>query len=355
MSEKEYREPTLTSETSPLSPTGSNPQENIMHKEWAHLLRFLKNWTLPVAMTAGVAGYFLLSRIPFLAPAKHVTLHFSTAITPVLIFCMLLLTFCKVEVRELRPRRWHVWILLIQLFGSIALALAALACSDTYKEVLEGALMCLICPTATAAAVITSKLGGSASTVASYTLLSNLLAAAFVPLVIPLIEPHADVSFWAAAVLILSKLFFTLICPFLAAQMLRMWWPALHARLLGRHELAFYLWSFSLAIVSAQTTRSIVNSTKDLHVELLIALAALLICGLQFFLGKTIGSLDHDRISAGQALGQKNTILAIWMAYTFLNPISSIAPGSYVLWQNIINSWQLWKKRKRDAVAASAG
>ena len=51
-------------------------------------------------------------------------------------------------------------------------------------------------------------------------------------------------------------------------------------------------------------------------------------------------------ISGGQALGQKNTILAIWMAHTYLNPLSSVAPGSYVLWQNIINSWQLWKKRK---------
>ncbi|KAB6399846.1 transporter, partial [Bacteroides xylanisolvens] len=28
---------------------------------------------------------------------------------------------------------------------------------------------------------------------------------------------------------------------------------------------------------------------------------------------------------------------------------SSVAPGSYVLWQNIINSWQLWKKRKKEA------
>jgi len=47
-------------------------------------------------------------------------------------------------------------------------------------------------------------------------------------------------------------------------------------------------------------------------------------------------------------LGQKNTILAIWMAHTYLNPLSSVAPGSYVLWQNIINSCQLWKKRKNE-------
>ena len=31
------------------------------------------------------------------------------------------------------------------------------------KEIFEAAMVCLICPTATAAAVITGKLGGSAS------------------------------------------------------------------------------------------------------------------------------------------------------------------------------------------------
>ena len=56
----------------------------------------------------------------------------------------------------------------------------------------------------------------------------------------------------------------------------------------------------------------------------------------------------RKRISGGQALGQKNTVLAIWMAYTYLNPLSSVGPGSYVLWQNIINSYQLWKKRKNE-------
>ena len=88
------------------------------------------------------------------------------------------------------------------------------------------------------------------------------------------------------------------------------------------------------------------TSHADPNVELWIALACLVICCLQFLLGKTIGSRYNDRISAGQALGQKNTVLAIWMAYTFLNPLSSVGPGSYVLWQNIINSYQLWKKRK---------
>ena len=182
----------------------------------------------------------------------------------------------------------------------------------------------------------------------SYTLLGNIGAAIAVPILFPLIEVNPDVSFWGAFWVILSKVFPLLICPFLAAWLLSKFLPKVHQKLLGYHELAFYLWAVSLAIVTAQTLYSLLNDPADGFTEIMIAVGALIACCLQFFLGKTIGSVYNDRISGGQALGQKNTILAIWMAHTYLNPLSSVAPGSYVLWQNIINSWQLWKKRKKE-------
>ena len=209
-------------------------------------------------------------------------------------------------------------------------------------------MVCIICPTATAAAVITQKLGGSAASLTTYTLLGNVGAAIAVPLFFPLIEVHAEMSFWSSFLIILSKVFPLLICPFLTAWLLEKLLPKIHNRLMGYHELAFYLWAISLAIVTAQTLNSLLESTADVMTEILIAFAALVACCIQFFLGKTIGSVYDDRISGGQALGQKNTILAIWMAHTYLNPLSSVGPGSYVLWQNIINSWQLWKKRKKE-------
>ena len=201
---------------------------------------------------------------------------------------------------------------------------------------------------ATAAAVITSKLGGSAASLTTYTLIGNIGAAVAVPVLFPLIEVHAEISFLDSFLLILSKVFPLLICPFLTAWLLRRFLPRVHRTLLNYHELAFYLWAVSLAIVTAQTLSSLINDPADGFTEIMIAFAALVACCLQFFLGKTLGSLYNDRISGGQALGQKNTILAIWMAHTYLNPLSSVGPGSYVLWQNIINSWQLWKKRKKE-------
>lgn len=313
-------------------------------------VRFLKDWTLPVAMLTGTLVYFLFAKASFLAPAKPLVNGVVSVLTPLLIFAQLLLTFCKVEVRDLKPKCWHGWLILFQLLACLLMALLLVYCpmDMVYHEAFEAAMVCLICPTATAAAVITGKLGGSASSLTTYTLLSNFLAAVAVPVVFPWVEPHAEVTFLAAFLKILSKVFPLLLCPFLLAWFLRVFVPRLHAWLLGFHDAAFYLWGVALAIVSGQTVRSLVNSTAPVSVEWLIALAGLVTCCLQFYLGKRIGGHYKERISGGQALGQKNTVLAIWMAYTYLNPLASVGPGSYVLWQNIINSWQLWKKRKRE-------
>ena len=143
------------------------------------MLKFLKNWTLPIAMLVGAIGYPIIYHFSFL--------------TPVLIFTMLLLTFCKVSPRDLKPKPLHLWLLLIQIFGAIAVYLLFFRFN---KIVAEGAMVCVICPTATAAAVITSKLGGSAASLTTYTLIGNIGTAIAVPVLFPLIEAHADISFF---------------------------------------------------------------------------------------------------------------------------------------------------------------
>lgn len=321
-----------------------------------NVIAFLKNWTLPLAMCAGVVGYFLFAHVAFLAPIKPWVNGLMGILTPLLIFAQLLLTFCKIEPRELMPRVWHAWLLSIQAVSCLLMALLLLFCKmeASYRDICEAAMVCLICPTATAAAVITGKLGGNASSLTTYTLLSNVLAALAVPLVFPLVEPHADVTFWIAFLRILSKVFPLLLAPFFLALFLRYCLPKVHRLLLNYSSMAFYLWAVALVIVMGQTTRSLVNSTAQPGVEVMIALAGLVTCCLQFYLGKRIGSVYHERISAGQALGQKNTVLAIWMAVTYLSPLASVGPGSYVVWQNLINSWQLWKKRKREAASLAS-
>ena len=138
------------------------------------MLKFLKNWTLPLAMLAGAIGYFLLANVTILEPVKPFVNGLIVVLTPFLIFAQLLLTFCKIEPKELIPKAWHAWLLSIQAVSSGIIALLLILCpmAEAYRDIFEGAMVCLICPTATAAAVITGKLGGSASTLTTYTLLS---------------------------------------------------------------------------------------------------------------------------------------------------------------------------------------
>ena len=87
-----------------------------------NIIRFIKNWTLPIAMAMGVILYFVYVNIPFLEPTKPFVEHAVAVLQPLLIFLMLFLTFCKVDVSELKPCKWHVVLLLIQSLSFIFLA-----------------------------------------------------------------------------------------------------------------------------------------------------------------------------------------------------------------------------------------
>ena len=314
------------------------------------MMRFLKDWTLPIAMAAGAGGYFLFHYAGFLTPLKPAIWMAVDILTPSLIFIQLFLTFCKIDLKDLRLTKWHWIILAFQTLSALVMAavLILVPMNEVYREIFEGAMVCLICPTATAAAVVTDKLGGSAARITLYNLMSNILAAVFVPVVFPLIEVHSEMGFFPAFLKILSKVFPLLICPFLLAVLLKYIWPKAHDFFKARAGIAFYLWAVALALAIGQTVRSMHNSTAPAAVLWMIAGAALLTCIVQFWFGKRTGKALGDTITAGQALGQKNSVLAIWMAYTYLNPISSLAPGTYAIWQNIFNSWQLWRKNHRD-------
>ena len=76
-----------------------------------------------------------------------------------------------------------------------------------------------------------------------------------------------------------------------------------------------------------------------------MAVVALAVCLMQFSVGRWLGKRYGDDVAGGQALGQKNTVLAIWLSQSFLNPLSCVAPTAYIVWQNIVNSYQIYKHR----------
>jgi BASS family bile acid:Na+ symporter len=145
---------------------------------------------------------------------------------------------------------------------------------------------------------------------------------------------------------ILARVAPLLIAPFLVSQLCR-WATPKVASWFGTHPLiSFYLWLLSLIVIIGKTTRFIIDSgVEHIYTELLLANVALVVCLAQFLFGRWLGQRYGDRAAGGQALGQKNTVLAIWLAQSFLNPLACVAPTAYIVWQNIVNSYQLYKHR----------
>ena len=311
------------------------------------LLRFYKNWALPISMAAGVIAYLLYAALPLPAGTGAVVSRIVETLQPTLIFAMLFITFCKISPTELKPCRWHAWLMLIQVALFALLAGVLVLFPDIPGRLLiESAMICFICPTACAAAVVCAKLGGNAAHLTGYILLINLAGALIIPLIVPLVNPHEGQTFVTTFLLVLRRVFPTLICPLMLAWGIRYTLPRLARRLQNTGDTAFYLWTVALTMAIGVTTRSIAHSQVPLPMFIGIALVALVCCWTQFTIGRRFGAPQDDRIAAGQAMGQKNTVFAIWMAYTFLTPVTAIAGGFYSVWHNCFNSYQLYKKRK---------
>ena len=317
------------------------------------ILRFIKDWMLIFAMLSGIAGYFIYVNIPFLEPTHALAGKAVGLLQPLLIFSMLFLTFCKVNPKKLRLCPWHGLLLLFQvgIFAVLAAVLVLMPHSGM-RVVIEGVMICIICPTATAGAVITKKLGGNAAHLTTYTILINLAVALVVPALVPYVHPSPGVTMWTSSLLILGKVFPLLLMPLLAAILVRYLAPRLHFILSHYQELAFYLWAVALALATAVTVRSIMHSEESWATELWLVVASLVCCLLQFYVGRRVGARYDDKISAGQSLGQKNTVLAIWMGFTFFTPITAVVGGFYSIWHNLVNSWQLYEHKKAKTLSS---
>lgn len=311
------------------------------------LIRFLKNWTLPVSMISGALAYYICSQLPLTYEVKHDILSVIEVLQPVLLFIMLFVAFCKIKPTDLKPHRWHLWLLLIQCLIFIAACLFLWAYPTSGARVIvEGFMLAIICPTATACAVVTQKLGGDSAATTSYTIIINLVVALLCPLLLPVAHPQPGLTFLPAFMVIINKVFPLLIVPLFLAWFVRYLMPSFHKRIVATKDLAFYMWAVSLAIAIAVTCKALAHSHESLWNVGGIAVVTLVACLFQFTFGKWIGSHYGKRMEAGQALGQKNTVFIIWLGYTFLSPITAAAGGFYSVWHNLVNSWQLYKKRK---------
>jgi len=306
---------------------------------------FFRDFTLPIAIVAGIVVYLTYHFTPFLHPAGHVLHKITSEGQRCVIAILLFLQFVKISPHDLQFRKWHVKAILFQALSFVILALICMMTEDGgIRILLECAMLCLICPTASAAGVITEKLGGNLAETVTYLVMINVLATFLIPTVIPMVKPSETLGFWSYVGSISLKIFPVLIFPSILAWIIRYTTHKLQRWLMRNAFLSFYIWGVGLFLAIVLATRALVNSHLSAGIITCIVLISMGSCAVQFFFGRKSSKERTSKITAGQALGQKNTGFLIWLGYNYMTPVTSVAGGLYAIWQNIFNSWELYEK-----------
>ncbi|MBR1550120.1 MAG: transporter [Bacteroidales bacterium] len=286
-------------------------------------------YVLPVAIVLGLLLHRWCAMFSFLVPF--------------IIFSILLLTFTAVDLRRLRMTMLDFWLILFQVLVSTCCYLAITLLGGSHI-VAEGVLIGVLCPVASSVAVVACMLGANRETVTTYTIVGNLMVAVVAPVVFTLIGDHPEMGLWNSFLLMISKIAATLALPFFLAVLLQFLLPSVNNFIARYKGLGFYLWALALLFTLGQTIDYIfLNGEGNWASIAWLGGLSLLFCIIQFGFGRWLGRRYGDVIGGGQLLGQKNSAMGIWMANTFLTPLSSVFLAFYSVYQNLWNAWQIRK------------
>lgn len=288
-----------------------------------------KSFVLPAAIVLGLVGHSIWGKL--------------LPVVPYLIFAILVLAFSSIELRKLRPSRMDAYLAAFQTVVSIALYYLG---AKTFGSEITGQAMMMgvLCPVASSVTVVASMLGADRRLTISYTIVGNLLISLIGPVYISLTEAHTQAGIFDAMCAIFGRIAPVIALPFFVVLAMQRFTPRIAAFTARYNGLSFYLWALALLLTLGNTIHFMFTDGAD-HILLIVVLASLsvIICVIQFAVGRMIGKRLGDTIAGGQCLGQKNVAMGIWITNTYLNPLASVLPACYSIWQNIWNSIQLYR------------
>lgn len=293
----------------------------------------IRPYVLPIAIVLGLLLHKWCAIFSFLVPF--------------IIFAILLLTFTAVDLRKLRLTMLDFWLMLFQVVVSTG-CYGLITLLGGSHIVAEGVLIGVLCPVASSVAVVACLLGANRETVTTYTIVGNLMVALVAPVAFSLIGDHPELGIADSMMLMFTKIGSTLALPFFLAVLMQFLLPKANAFLARYNGLGFYLWSLALLFTLGQTIDYIfLNGEGNWGSIAWLGGLSLLFCVVQFATGRWLGRRYGDVIGGGQLLGQKNSAFGIWMANTFLNPLSSVFLAFYSVYQNVWNAWQMAQMKKK--------
>ena len=202
-----------------------------------------------------------------------------------------------------------------------------------------------ITPTATACPAVLSYLKGRVHFAISAVIVTNIFMSIFLPLVIWQISNiQVEISS------ILGRTLILIFSPLLLGQLIQHYSPKIKKTFLEFKTFGFYAWLLVCFIAVGKASDFIRNSATDLNQIIIIGVLAAFICLLSFNLGRFAGGKDFA-LEGSQTMGQKNTILTLWMSLTYFNPVIALGPIFYLVFHNLYNSYQLAMLAKRERVS----
>lgn len=291
------------------------------------LFTSLKPFTLPITLATG-----------FFVPSAAELYPLTKWLLGTMLF------FSLVSERHALGKDDYKKIVVVFAFNMLLGPLYALLVSPIDKELSIGLLLVGMAPTATAAVAVVALSGGRPVFVMAAIVVTHLGASIWIPMYI-----HIFSGFMAKSCIIgtnvdafnvLKGVAPLLIIPWLLSGTLRFLPEESRKNIRKLKSYILPVWGLAIFLIGARTRELWNGMEQDVTVKLLlIVFSVLVVCAIQFKLGAFIGK--KSSVETAQSLGQKNTVLMVWIALNWLGPIYAVAPLSYILWQNVFISFRL--------------
>lgn len=286
--------------------------------------------------------------IPFLLgicfPQAHVLNQAPFHLVKWFLCTMVFMACLQLDFKQLRPRKEHITILLLNLAMGIIpyfLLKFAIPAQPVYAVT---AFFVGITPTATAAPVVVSFLNGRTGFALTGFTITNLAIAFALVFLLPMVTGNVTFDFIRNVADTLLRI---IVIPFLLAMLIRKIFPDARNFPKKCKLFSFSLWSFCLFILAAIARNHFIENPEESVVKvLLIGLISLMICICNFTFGRIFSRKKFSRESS-QILGQKNTTLTLYLALHYAGPLVAMGTIFYILWHNLWNAWQMYAYDKR--------
>lgn len=298
----------------------------------------LRSILMPLAILLGI-----------LLPCAHV-------LSPLMPFCiglMMALTF----VSKVPPQQ-HGFTFKIEMrafFAGLFLCGLLLASEKLFglsRPIVLGCMLICLCPPANAAPVMAKLLGGNPILALKIFLVGSVIACFSIPFIFGYFCPP-PAGMEQLDFLGLSKRIFNSIQPIITIPLaialgLRSFYPEVADKIAKLQKYTMFIWIFNVFVLLSKASYDVrlmgVKKLWDAGDFQLTAIISLVLCVLLFFLGWLCERKSHP-IEGSQSMGQKNTMLIIWVAQLYAGPVAALCPTFYVVWQNLVLSWMSRSRR----------